>query len=155
MFTSAEEIIRRLGRDRVVDYTDDDRDGEPDDAVISELVADVNREVASLLRGKGFGDDAIAKLARDETLRRAAASIAGEYMGLRRPELIKSDGTTLFSPAAEAARKILNTVTTGERRLAGEKAAGTPSTLQGQAMIQDPVFYTAPSACKPRGPGSF
>jgi hypothetical protein len=157
VFTSQSEIETLWGRQKVTDYCDDDRDGVPDVAVVAAIVADTNRDIESLLLGKGLSHAQLLVLARDQTLRRAAATVAGSFMGMRRLELIRPDGTTLFSAPAENARKLVIQIATTERRLNQEQATGggASSNLAGQSFTPCPVFEVAPTADKPRGRGGF
>lgn len=155
MFVGPKDLELRIGRARFTQLLDHDGDGKADDDLVAEVCTDANREIESLLLGKGFSRDQLGKLTRDETLRRQGAWIAAEYAALTKPELVSPDGTTMYSVHAGKARDVIKTIATAERRLSGEKTAGATTAIQAFVSEPNPPFYVAPSAKNPRGSGGF
>lgn len=155
MFVGADDIENRIGKVRFHQLFDHNSDGIADTDKVNTACVDANREVQSLLLGKGFTDEQLQLAASDETLRRQAAWIAAEHGAMLKPELLNDHGLSFYSPLAAAARKVILQIATAERRLPAEKIAGKTSAVRGRAMAPEPEFYVAPSARNPKGPGGF
>jgi hypothetical protein len=157
MFTSPKELSLRWGAVEFVQLTDRDGDGESDDQVAVELATDANREVEGMLVKKGFSHEQLKVLARDETLRRCAADIAREIAAQQKTSFVRPDGTTIFTPAANSARKRLLDVAAAIFRLPLERAEGGGSTtaVRARRLAVEPKFFFAPNRCNPKGSGGF
>ncbi|MFZ5896817.1 MAG: hypothetical protein ACOY0T_37520 [Myxococcota bacterium] len=155
MFVAPRDLENRIGKDRYRQLLDHDLDGRADDSIVAEVCTDANREIESLLLGKGFSHDQLVRLSQDETLRRQGAWIAAEYAALTKPALVAPDGTTMYTAQAKAARDVIKTIASAERRLSSEQSAGQPKGLLGYVSEPNPDFYVAPSVRNPKGPGGF
>jgi len=155
VFVNDKDLSRRLGEARFKQLFDHDLDGKADAELVAEVCTDTNREIESLLLGKGFTHDQLEKLSQDETLRRAGAWIAAEMAVLAKPDMVAPDGTTAYSEQAKRAREAIKTIASGERRLAAEQVAGPTTSIRGHVSEPTPGFYVAPSIANPKGPGGF
>lgn len=155
MFVGAEDVEQRIGKLRFHQLFDHDSDGIADNDKVNTACVDANREVQSILIGKGFSDDQLKLAAADETLRRQAAWIAAEHGAMQKPELLNEQGQSFYTPLAAMARKILGQVATAERRLSAENVAGKSAAVTGRVIVTEPEFFVAPSARNPKGPGGF
>jgi len=155
VFVNARDLSRRLGEARFKQLFDQNLNGRADADLVAEVCTDANREIESLLLGKGFTHDQLEKLAQDETLRRAGCWIAAEMAVFSKPEMVGPDGTTAYSEQAKRAREMIKTIASGERRLAAEQVAGPTASIRGHVSEPTPGFYVAPSIANPKGPGGF
>jgi hypothetical protein len=153
-FVDQGDLERRTSKDFVVQCADDDGDGVPDQDVLVEICEDVDVEVRSVLFGKGWSLDALNELESDKALRRLAATIGAELLAFKRREFFLADGSTIYSLAADRARKTLKLYATGENRSVAEDRAGVNPVLKAK-RDPPPKFQFAPSSTKPRGPGGF
>lgn len=155
MFQTQDDLERRIGKDRVVQFLDRDLDGEPDPDLVAEVLTDGNRMVFALLNKKGYSEGQIRRLARDETLRRQASWICAEYMALTKPELLSPDGTTMYTLISKNAQSTLTSIALSIIRPEAEVIAGPPSTVSAQLFEAQPAFEFAPNEERPRGRGGF
>jgi hypothetical protein len=155
MFITVEELEDRIGADRVRQLFDRDMDSIPEAVPMNIAVTDANAEIFARLNRKGYGTEQIAELARDETIRRAAAMIVAEFGAFGKPELISDTGTTFYTPMADKARKLIDEIAASVLRPRAEKTAGAPETMRALYTEPQPEFFIAPSADRPFGRGMF
>ena len=139
-FVTQEDLERRIGADRVTELCDDDNDGVADDEIVSEILGDANREVASILYGKGFARDDLTKLARDRFIRRKAAMIAAQLAGERRTEWCNDRGEGPFHRMGQDGRKAIEKMSSGELRAALEETHGANRSIRGKTKTGCPTF---------------
>lgn len=156
-FCDQGDIERRIGLDTLVQCTDDNNDGVPDDEVISDITGDTDSAVRACLYGKGWSKQQLDLLTSDKGLRRLGSIIAADFTLMRRKEFVLPDGTTMWTGPARTARLDIVKYATGELRSPAEDQAGTNPNLESPRSDGCPVFYVAPNPAVPgdRGAGGF
>ena len=155
MFIEANDVESRIGRDRLMQIFDRDLDNVADEKPLNDAVTDANAEIYARLNRKGYSEEQLEELARDETFRRAAANIVAEFGAYGKLELIGDNGQTIYTPLADKSRKMIDDIAAAKFRPRSEKTAGTPSTVEAKFTQPRPDFYVAPSEDRPRGRGMF
>src|SRR6478735_3831649 len=155
MFSSLQDVIDRVGMEKVVQCLDRDADGKPDPPLVATLLTDSNKHVTMMLNRKGYSLEQLKRLAKDESLRRQAAWIAAEFMVFMKPELISPDGTTLYTPLSKRAMDNITAIALATFRPQAEQIAGAPSTMSAQIFEAQPAFEFAANEDHPRGRGGF
>lgn len=154
-FISIEDVEDRIGSARLIQIFDQNLDGNADEIPLAAAITDANAEIYARLNKKGYTEEQIEELSRDETLRRAAANIVAEFGAYMKPELIGDKGETMYTPLADKSRTLIDSIAASTFRPRAEKTAGPPATMSAQYTQPSPDFYVAPSADRPRGPGRF
>jgi len=160
-WTSVEELVRKLGRRRVIELFDEDGDGTidtGDDATtVDDTVAAANDEVTGVLLRKGFSAEQLNGLSEDASLRRHATSILAQLAGERKTEFLDAEGKGPYDAIGERARKELEKFSRGEKRSRLEDQAGDNPIVGGDVNLGSPVFIFSRDPRNPgtSGPGGF
>ncbi len=155
MFVTVQDVEDRFSAARLAQVFDFDLDNVADELPLTTAVIDANAEIWARLCKKGYSEEQLRELARDETIRRASATIVMEFGAFAKPELINDNGTTFYTPMANNARKLIDDIAAATLRPRSEKTAGAPATVQAKMTTPSPEFHVAPSEDRPRGRGIF
>lgn len=159
MFTSRGELIKFMSQQKFDKIGDHDGDGVAGEGDMSEhadpAIAEANAMVMTIFNGKGFTHDQLEILARDPVLRRAASKIAADALCCQKTELIRDDGTSLYTRPANDALKLFKSMAMADQRSSAERVAGSPTIVRSRSTTVTPKFYVSPSRNDPKGPGGF
>ena len=156
MFVDLEDLVRRVGNDRVLQLLDHDDDGVADEKLSQEVLADADAEAMSIIVGKGFTREQARLMGDDPLIRRAATMIALGYAGETKQEFLDNEGKGPYDAVANRGREALKQLAVGERRAPrGEASHGENATLVGEVFEPEPKTYFLPRPDRPRGPGGF
>lgn len=159
-WTSLEDLVRKIGRRRVVEMFDDDNDGvilNEDATTAAEAVAQANDETTSILLNKGFSDAQLNALSQDAGLRRHATSILAQLAGERKTEFLSPEGKGPYDAIGERARSEIRKFRDGEARSRKENETGPNPIVEADTNLGDPVFIFSRDPRNPGtpGPGGF
>ena len=162
-YLTIDDMIARVGSNRVNEYFDDDLSGDLDasetDFVDEVLTAAENEADSRLLRS--FTLDQITELAEnDEAFRRHASWIALEFASERRTEFLGADGQGAYGTQYNRAIKYFESLSRGKSRSKGELVAGKSGRHGGRVRptldtSTTPRFVFAPDRNAPTGHGGF
>lgn len=151
-FTSQADLEKRITAPRVAQLFDDDGDGAPDAAIVTQFENEADQYVRVFLESKGFTRQQLNLIATNEDLRGAAADIFAGLGGERKTEWLNDAGKGLFEARFQRGKEMLRMLASGELRIMD---AGVKPNITGRLTAPDPVYVIAPSAKNPKGSGGF
>jgi hypothetical protein len=140
-FTSREDLETRIGRQRVLELFDDDRDGVLNDdemGTLNELASEADDTTTAALLQKAWTNDQLTELARDRSLRRATTQIFAQLAGERRPEFRNDADEGPYDAMGERGRETLQRFSRGQSRSRLEPAVGANKSLRGRYSPSEP-----------------
>jgi hypothetical protein len=149
------DVERVIAPQDVVDFCDDDGDGEADGPVVEAMLDQASRVAANLLRGWTAArvEEAVAA---DPGLRGALAQIAAGLMGERRRQFRDAQGKGPTHKLLELGRETVRAIAAGEERTAAEPDIGPPVNAKASANVPaDGESFIAPTSVYPSGRGGF
>lgn len=155
MFIDEDGVEDRIGRDRLLQIFDRNLDNEADEVPLQAAIADANAEIYARLNKKGYSEEQLVELARDETVRRAAAMIVAEFGAMGKPELIGDNGETYYTKIADKMRVLIDSIAATTFRPRAEATAGRPESTKANVSHPHPDFQISPTPERPRGRGMF
>jgi hypothetical protein len=149
-FVTQEELENMIGRAKVIDLFDDDRDGALDAAELARLngiIAEANDHTTGVLIKKGWENDQLDDISADRAVRRAACQLAAAYAGERKPEFADANGDFPFNAQGKRGKEYLRDFVKGEQRSRTEAQAGNNKSIGGRVSISTPssVFGRDPN----------
>lgn len=155
----AEDVERIVGRDTVVQLTDDANDGTRDDEVLEPIIQQAEDIARSYLL-RGFSADQIETLlTADQALRVQVAWVVAELLSERRSAFLGADGKGRYWAQYERALDYFDRVSKAKNFSVGELQTGQNAlrggSVQPQRQPGTPTFTFGPSSNNPYGSGGF
>lgn len=163
-FLTLQDLYNKVGERKVIQYFDDDNDGDITDADEVLAYQQVMCEAESmfysrLLRAYTDKDSCVTLAQNDEIILGHVAWVALELASERRASFAGKGGAGQFQQQYERAIREFDILSRGRARSKGESAAGTSGNVGGQLQPvideSERTFVFAPNKNFPSGHGGF